>query len=191
MFNQLFETTICKLNSIDSATAASWVQAFGSIAALAVAIFISNSQSKNQIKREDQATKQEIFNKYSLAVSLGGGIAQKLTTLQSWANSSDAAMHALNVDLLHSEIKSMHADLISIDLNNVYPFDVINKISKFKTFSTIALDVVTDIYVKVSSSSDWTLFAIDSLDKFYPQFIEFMHESADFEKSLKVELDIQ
>ncbi len=189
MSNEILNSTVCYLNSIDSPTAASWIQAIGAIAALIVAIWISYRQQRKQIDREDDAAKQSIFNKYSLSVSLGGGIAQKIQTLENWAKSNNPNNYTANMNLLYSEIKAMHGDLIQIDLNNIPSFEVIKKISQFKTFSTISFDCISDIYMQSNSSLNWAQNAIQELQKFLPQFIEFMNEAVDHEKIMKKNLN--
>jgi predicted histidine transporter YuiF (NhaC family) len=190
MCNEIVKATVCVLNSIDSATAAAWIQAFGSIAALIVAVYISYRQHKKQTEREDQAAKQAVFNKYSLAISLGGGVAQKIQNLESWSKSANPNIHAINLNLLYSEIKGMHGDLIKIDLNNMDSFETINIISQLKTFSTISLDCVGDIYMRSSNSLNWSQTATQELQKFLPQFIVFMGKAVDYEKAMRKNFNI-
>ena len=83
----------------------------------------------------------------------------------------------------------MHGDLIQIDLNNIPSFEVIKKISQFKTFSTISFDCISDIYMKSNGSLNWAQNAIQELQKFLPQFIEFMNEAVDHEKIMKKNLN--
>lgn len=190
MSNEIIKISICALNSIDSATAAAWVQALGSIFALIIAIIIPYKQHKKQTEREDQTAKQIVFNKYSLAISLGGGVAQKIQILENWVKSTNPINHTINLSLLYSEIKGMHGDLIQIDLNNIDSFDIINKISQLKTFSTISLDCISDIYMQSNNSLNWAQTASQELQKFLPQFIAFMNEAVDYEKIMRINLNI-
>ena len=193
----ILSDNLSNLDLMDFTTASAWIQAYaaiiqaiGSILALIIAIFVIYIQNRLQTQRDSRNMKELTFNKYALAVSLGGGIIEKLKKLQGWANASNANQHAVDIDLMYLEIKSMRDDLIQIDLNGITEFEAINKISQFKTYANISVEVVGGIFHEIQNSLNWTQYAITNLQRFSPQYDEFMYIAVDYEKKIKKDFNI-
>ena len=180
---------VCTLNSIDSATTAAWVQGIGSLLALAVAILISYLQHRNDLKKEQRTAKAKVIRSLAVGISLGGGVIAKCKVLEAWAISTNPKQHAVNIDFLVAEVKSLTNDLISIDLNEIDHFDALQSISKFKTLSSISLVAIESIANRINSQLIWNVVAINELQRIIPNLEEAMNIAVDLERDLKKQFE--
>lgn len=176
---------ICTLNAIDSATAAAWVQAIGAIIALIVAILISYCQHRSDLKAEARQAKEKIIRRLAVAVSLGGGVIAKSKVLEDWTISSNPNQHAVNIDFLLAEVKSLTSDLIAIDLNEIDHFESLEAISNLKTLASISLSMIENIANLTKTQLTWSQVAFVELRRIIPDFVDAMNKAVDLENSLK------
>lgn len=188
MGTTLINDVVCTLNSIDSATAAAWVQAIGAILALGVAILVSYMQHKHDLKTEARHAKEKILRTLAVAVSLGGGILAKNKVLEAWAVSSNPTQHAVNIDFLLAEVKSLTRDLVAIDLNEIDHFEVLQAISNFKTLANISLSVIESVSKAIQIQAAWNQVALAELNRINPDFVGVINKSVDLEKTLKKQI---
>ena len=184
METTLMNEVVCTLNSIDSATAAAWVQAIGAILALVVAIFISFLQHRNDLKTEAKQAQEKIIRSLAVAVSLGGGVLAKSKVLEGWAVSSNPSQHAVNIDFLLAEVKSVTNDLVRINLNEIDHFDSLQAISKIKTLASISLSAIESTASAIQAQSAWNQVALVELRRINPEFVDAMNNAVDLQKSL-------
>lgn len=175
---------VCTLNSIDSALAAAWVQAIGAIAALGVAIYVSYLQHKNNLAFQATQSQEKIIRSLAVAVSLGGGVLAKVKLLVGWAISSNPNQHAVNIDFLLAEVKSLTNDLVSIDLNEIDNFDALQSISTLKTLSNLSCEAIRSVATLMQNNLSWNHVAIAELNRVIPEFVDAMNKAVDLEKAL-------
>ncbi len=176
---------ICTLNSIDSATVAAWVQALGALAALWIAIWISNNQHKIDLKNDRRRTKEIAIRRLAVAISLGGAVIEKIKTLKTWANSSNPEQHIVNIDFLLAQVKSLKDDIATINLNDVDDFESLKIISNMKTFASISVSIIEHVTRIRQSHAHWSKAAISELDRMIPEFEVEMKDAVALEVNLK------
>jgi hypothetical protein len=184
METTLMNEVVCKLNSIDSATAAAWVQAIGAILALVVAIIISYLQHRNDLKTEARQAQEKIIRNLAVAISLGGGVLAKNKVLEGWAVSSNPTQHAVNIDFLLAEVKSLTRDLVAISLNEVDNFNSLQAISNFKTLASISLSAIENIANLINTYAAWNQVALVELRRINTEFVDELKKAVDLQKSL-------
>lgn len=175
---------VCTLNSLDSATAAAWVQAIGAILALIVAISISYFQHKSDLRTEARQAQEKIVRSLAVAISLGGGVLAKNKVLEGWAVSSNPTQHAVNIDFLLAEVKSLTRDLVAIDLNGIDNFNSLQAISNFKTLASISLTAIENIANLIRTHAAWNQVALVELGRINTEFVEELNKAVDLQKSL-------
>jgi hypothetical protein len=185
MGTTLMNEVVCTLNSIDSATTAAWVQAIGAILALIVAISISYCQHKSDLRTEARQAKEKIVRSLAVAISLGGGVLAKNKVLEGWAVSSNPTQHAVNIDFLLSEVKSLTRDLVAIDLNGIDNFNSLQAISNFKTLASISLTAIESIANLIHTHAAWNQVALVELRRINPEFVDELNKAVDLEKILR------
>jgi len=184
METTLMNEVVCKLNSIDAATAAAWVQAIGAILALVVAIIISHLQHRNDLKTEARQAQEKIIRNLAVAISLGGGVLAKNKVLEGWAVSSNPTQHAVNIDFLLAEVKSLTRDLVAISLNEVDNFNSLQAISNFKTLASISLSAIENIANLINTYAAWNQVALVELRRINTEFVDELNKAVDLQKSL-------
>ena len=184
MGTTLMNEVVCTLNSLDSATAAAWVQAIGAILALIVAISISYFQHKSDLRTEARQAQEKIVRSLAVAISLGGGVLAKNKVLEGWAVSSNPTQHAVNIDFLLAEVKSLTRDLVAIDLNGIDNFNSLQAISNFKTLASISLTAIENIANLIPTHAAWNQVALVELGRINTEFVEELNKAVDLQKSL-------
>lgn len=174
----------CVLNEIDSQTAAAWVQAIGSIFAIAIAIWVAYKQHANALELEEkrQQDKKERF--LDASISLGYGLVIKLKTLEGWCKSQNPNEH--NFDFLSAEVRSIKSDIDSIQLFEISNFEMLLHVSMIKTFSSIAVELVSSIIERQKATLQWVPSALEKLNEVIPEFDNCINELIDLKNSGKI-----
>ena len=137
----------------DSTTTAAWVQAIGSLLALAIVFFVAQYQHQKQLQLESQRENKKIRLYVKAGVTFGGGIHQKMTALLERTNLPNP--NSFKFDFLKAELVNMVSELEQVKIFEIEDFKTLETISKIRVLGHLCIQLVEKIEEEIDHGANW------------------------------------